>query len=127
MKILLKLFVIVVFLQGSKCAKGVDKTNVSAETLVVQKQKIVEYIKSFPCNPSVGCNSIAFGSKPCGGPWEYLVFSNAVNLSQLQTMVAEYNQAEATFNLETGAASDCMVVSPPTNIGCENGKCKILN
>ncbi len=129
MKTFIKLFAIFLFLQNLACSKQVDKTGpVSAEILVAKKQKIVTYINSFPCSATVGCSSIAFGAKPCGGPWEYLVFSNAVNLPELQAMVADYNQIEATLNLRTSAKSDdCMVVNPPAKIGCVDGKCGIIN
>lgn len=123
-----KLLAITLCLQNFSCMKQADNVEIiSAETLVAKKQKIVAYINNFPCSAAVGCKSIAFGAKPCGGPWEYLVYSNAVNLTELQSMVADYNQTEASFNLQTGALSDCMAVSPPAKVGCINGKCGVIN
>lgn len=128
MKTFLKLLAIFLMLQSFTCSKQADNTEpISSETLTAKKQKIVTYINSFTCSAAVGCSSIAFGAKPCGGPWEYLVFSNAVNLPELQAMVADYNQTEIAYNLQTGGASDCMFVSPPANVGCVNGKCGIIN
>ena len=128
MKNFFKLLAIALFLQNFSCMKQADNVEIiSAETLVAKKQKIIAYINNFPCSATVGCNSIAFGAKPCGGPWEYLVYSNAVNLTELQSMVEDYNQTEATFNLQTGALSDCMAVSPPAKVGCVNGKCDVIN
>jgi hypothetical protein len=75
----------------------------------------------------VGCNYIAFGSKPCGGPLSYLVFSNSVNLNKLQEMVKNYNEMNKQYNIQTNAISDCMVVLPPTEIKCVNGVCTIIN
>ena len=121
------LFVLFLFFQSFSCSKNDGSTqNVDNEALVVKKKKIVTYINGFNCSSGIGCKSIAFGSKPCGGPMEYLVFSNAVDLLQLQAMVAEYNQSEAAYNLQYGISSDCMVVSPPANIGCVNGQCAIV-
>ena len=128
MKTYLKLLSILLLLQSFSCSKQADKTTlISTEMLIAKKQKIIAYINNFPCSATVGCNSIAFGAKPCGGPWEYLVYSNAVNLTELQSMVEDYNQTEATFNLQTGALSDCMAVSPPAKVGCVNGKCGVIN
>ena len=128
MKTFLKLCALFLLMQSFTCSKDNDNTQaVSAEALANKKQKIVTDINTFSCSATVGCNSVAFGSKPCGGPREYLVFSNAVNLTQLQTLVGDYNQAEAAYNLQHGIADDCMFVGPPANIGCVNGKCGILN
>ena len=125
---LLKLLAIVFLLQNFACVKQADNTEIiSAEILAAKKQKIVTYINNFPCSATVGCSSIAFGAKPCGGPWEYLVFSNAVNVPELQAMVADYNQTETTFNVQTNAISDCMFVNPPDKVGCVNGLCGIIN
>jgi hypothetical protein len=39
------------------------------------------------------CKLIAFGSKPCGGPGSYLVYSTArTNESRLEQLVNEFNQ-----------------------------------
>lgn len=112
------------------CSKQNQNTTTDEPTAVVLAQKkaeILNYINSFPCSAAVGCSSIAFGDKPCGGPWEYLVFSNAVNLTQLQQMVASYNDLNKLYNQTSGAASDCMFVSPPSNVGCVNGQCGVIN
>lgn len=129
MKISLKLFALFLMMQSFTCAKeGDDDTNLkTSESLAVQKQEILVYINGFPCSPSIGCSSIAFGSKPCGGPWEYLIYSNAVNVVQLRTMVASYNAAEEAFNRQNGSVSDCMLVIAPPKLGCVNGKCGAVN
>lgn len=109
------------------CQGTTDAQAVTNQVLVAKKQEIVAYINSFSCASSSGCGSIAFGDKPCGGPREYLVFSNAVNFATLQNMVAEYNELDKQNNIRTNAVSDCMFVGPPLNIGCVNGVCTILD
>lgn len=60
------------------------------------------------------CRTIAFGSKPCGGPWQYLVYSTAVSDStRLRSLVSRYNVLEEDFNRRTGRASDCAFVMRP--------------
>lgn len=114
-------------LQCSKSEKIQPNTTPTAALLAQKKQTILDYINSFQCSATSGCSSIAFGEKPCGGPWEYLVYSNNVNAAQLQQMVSEYNVLNLEFNTISGAGSDCMFVNKPTNIGCANGKCGIIN
>ena len=128
MKWFFKILVLSILLQSFQCT---DANNVSDDVtsaqLETKKQEIQNYIKSFGCSESAGCSFIAFGSKPCGGPWSYLVFSNSVNLTKLEEMVKDYNEMNKLYNIQTGAASDCMFVSPPTEVKCVNGVCTIIN
>ena len=104
-----------------------DSDAISLEQLTTKKLAIQNYISTFPCSESLGCNYIAFGSKPCGGPRTYLVFSNSINLTQLQEMVTEYNEMDHLRNVQTNAISDCSAPLPPNEIGCVNGVCTIIN
>lgn len=126
MKHLIKLFAIVLLFQSFQCEDD-NPSTITPEDLNIKKSEIEAYIATFPCEESIGCNFIAFGSKPCGGPWGYLVFSNAVDLEFLTAEVLEYNEMENQYNLETGAVSDCMAALPPSEVGCVNGVCGIIN
>jgi hypothetical protein len=126
MKHLIKLFAIVLLFQSFQCEDD-NPSSIIPEDLTQKKSEIEAYIATFPCEEEIGCSFLAFGSKPCGGPWEYLVFSNAVDLEFLTAEVIEYNEMQHQFNIETGAVSDCAVVSPPTEIGCVDGVCGIVN
>jgi hypothetical protein len=75
----------------------------------------------------LGCSFIGFGSKACGGPNEYLVFPNNVDLSHLKGMVAVYNDLENLYNVQNNVISNCMYVMPPNKVGCVNGVCTIIN
>ncbi|MDD2985633.1 hypothetical protein [Flavobacterium sp.] len=125
MKHLIKLFVLVLLLQSFQCEED-NPSTITPEDLNLKKSEIEAYIATFPCEEEIGCNFIAFGSKPCGGPWGYLVFSNAVDLEFLTAEVLEYNEMQHQFNLETGAVSDCAVAVPPTAVGCVDGICGII-
>lgn len=125
MKHLIKLFAIVLLFQSFQCEED-NPSTITPEDLNLKKSEIEAYIATFPCEEEIGCNFIAFGSKPCGGPWGYLVFSNAVDLEFLTAEVLEYNEMQHQFNLETGAVSDCAVAVPPTAVGCVDGICGII-
>ena len=128
MKNVVKLFAIMLLFQSFQCDDQVkEKTRAEyIEELQLERQSIKEYIASFPCDETIGCDFIAFGTKPCGGSWEYLVFSNAVDIAYLTTRVNNYNTLESAYNSEFSIVSDCMVVNPPANVGCVDGVCAIL-
>jgi hypothetical protein len=117
-------FLLCVFVFVSCSNNNNSSDEITQEKLAQRKQEIMNYINSFECTGS--CNYIAFGSKPCGGPREYLVFSSAVDFFVLDDLVTEYNELDNLFNIQTGAVSDCMVVSPPTNVDCINGDCVVV-
>lgn len=75
------------------------------------------------CTDEFECRNVAFGSKPCGGPWEYLIYSTSIDTLELVALVSDYNGQEERYNLNCGAVSDCSVVQPPTDFECENGRC----
>lgn len=91
--------------------------------LGVRKQRIIGFIKSDSCHASVECRFIAFGSKPCGGPWEHLVYPASIDTTRLFVMISEYNKAEEAYNKKWGIMSDCSVPVPPDSVKCINGKC----
>jgi hypothetical protein len=127
MKALIKIALFSFILLSINCTSKQDDSNITLEELEAKKTAIENYINTFSCSESLGCNYIAFGSKPCGGPRKYLVFSNTINLPQLQTMVTEYNEMDHLRNVQTNAISDCSVPLPPNEIGCVNGVCTIIN
>ena len=128
MKNIVKLIAIVFLFQSFQCEKEsvVSNKKEQFEKLQDEKQEILDYIASVPCDATSGCNFIAFGSKPCGGPWEYLVYSNTIDVSYLTTLVTNYNAQEAQYNETYNIYSDCAVVNPPTNVGCIDGVCSII-
>lgn len=127
MKWFFKILALSLLLQSFQCSDTNESSDIITQAqLETKKQEIQNYINSFSCSESGGCNYIAFGSKPCGGPWSYLVFSNSVNLIKLQEMVKNYNEMNRLYNIQTNAMSDCMAVAPPTEVKCVNGVCTII-
>ena len=127
MKWFFKILALSLLLQSFQCTDSNDSSDlITSAKLEIKKQEIQTYINSFSCSESVGCNYIAFGSKPCGGPLSYLVFSNSVNLTKLQEMVKNYNEMNRLYNIQTNAMSDCMAAAPPAEVKCVNGVCTII-
>lgn len=87
------------------------------------EQEILEMIDNAPCNGTESCRYIAFGDKPCGGPWKYLIYSiENVDTVQLRLKVSEYNRLNREANEKFGWDSDCSFEIPPS-IGCNEGRC----
>lgn len=110
------------------CGCGSDDNNETTyeedlEALVSLSSEIEDLANSSVCNETTECKYIAWGSKPCGGPWVYLIYSTSIDEAALVNMVEEYNQKEATFNNKWERVSDCLAVSPPTSLNCENNTC----
>ncbi|UQD55655.1 hypothetical protein [Flavobacterium sp. K5-23] len=127
MKWFFKILALSFVLQSFQCSDdNYTSDPITSAQLETKKQEIQNYINSFSCSDSIGCSYIAFGSKPCGGPRSYLVFSNSVDLAKLQDMVKAYNEIDRLHNIQNNAVSDCMLVSPPTEIKCVNGVCTVI-
>lgn len=91
--------------------------------LTALQEEIELLVDSGICSGNSNCEYIAFGSKACGGPKTYLVFSTSINVELLQQKVETYNALENSFNQKWGINSDCSFVLPPTRVECINGKC----
>lgn len=93
------------------------------ERMAVIRLSIDMVIEDKTCNGAGDCASIAFGSKPCGGPWEYLIYAPGnVDDVLLQELVDEYNQLEKEVNELTTALSDCEGVEP-AELECREDVC----
>jgi len=118
------LFVICFLFMAFQCEEDILSTQeYDKEVLNDFKKDIEDLASTSICNDNFTCKFIAFGSKPCGGSWSYLVYSTSIDVEKLENMVAIYNTKEADFNEKWGVISDCSVALPPTSINCENNTC----
>jgi hypothetical protein len=78
------------------------------------------------CSEEYTCFSVGFGAKPCGGNWEYLIYSSSIDVVDLLAKVESYNDLEKKYNKKYTIMSDCFLVMPPSKIICEDGKCKAI-
>ena len=101
-------------------------TPITESDLAKLESQIMEMIGK-DCSNSGQCEIIAFGSKPCGGPWEYLVYSSSdTDVELLTEKVNAFNQLQEKYNQENGIFSDCAFVGPPV-VTCTDGQCQIIN
>jgi hypothetical protein len=71
------------------------------------------------------CKVIPFGSKPCGGPVEYLAYSTeTTNEPRLKQLVNDFNRLAEKLNREKKLRSDCEFVGEP-KVELVGGICRI--
>ena len=75
------------------------------------------------CGENNSCYFVGLGAKPCGGFWEYLIYSDSIDVVSLLTKVETLNELEKAYNEKFGIQSDCFMVSPPAEVNCVEGKC----
>ncbi len=93
------------------------------ERLRTMKQDILQIVGTPTCSGEGSCRFFAFGAKPCGGPWEYVVYSiDNVDEPLLLRKVREYNKFEEELNAKYGYVSDCTVPNTP-ELACQGGRC----
>lgn len=118
-----------VLLAATSCSSNDNTTPIYENELAqlsLSKAEIEALANTSVCNETSECKFIALGSKPCGGPWSYLVYTTSIDVEQLEAAVKDYNQKEAAFNIKWGIASDCALALQPTSIGCENNTCVLM-
>ena len=121
---LLSLFSVCLLLMAFQCdEEEPESCQDRLDHLLISKAEITDLANTSVCNENFECRYIAFGSKPCGGPWSYLVYSTSIDTLALQNMVEVYNLNEQNYNVACEQFSDCAVVLPPTEVTCEDGKC----
>ncbi|MDO9261496.1 MAG: hypothetical protein Q7U08_06115 [Flavobacteriaceae bacterium] len=91
--------------------------------LIAHKEYILSLVATASCTSNSQCEYVALGSKPCGGPWSYLVYPSSMDTRILLEQVTIYNLKEHQYNQKWGVFSDCMLVAPPTRVDCVNNKC----
>ena len=101
----------------------------SADVSVAQIDSLLSGIKSvassdLSCKSQSDCDSLAAGSRACGGPNEFIIVSkNNVALDALTKLVEIEAQVESQYNMEVGGASICSMEMPP-KVMCEKNMCK---
>jgi hypothetical protein len=107
---------------ASACNEEPTREDESA-ALQLRSQEILSYAKSGVCTDSSTCRYIGLGSKPCGGPWKFIIYSTSLDTTRLHQMITQYNTDEDKYNRKWGLISDCSVPPPPDSVRCLNGVC----
>lgn len=117
------LIVIVIFSTACNGSKQVKESS----SLIALKNTINKLTLDKSCDYSSHCKSIAYGSKPCGGSYKYLIYSiKNTDTAKLAPIIMQHNKLEAENNIRNNAVSDCMMAMP-SELTCNMNACEISN
>ncbi|MGB8705372.1 MAG: hypothetical protein WCD31_10115 [Gillisia sp.] len=121
----MKMLIYWLFIIGSAsgCQSGQEEQEVTQQDLETQLSAIHSFIDAGSCTEDSRCSYIAYGSKSCGEPQGYLVFSTNIEVKTLKAMVQKYTEDEKAYNEQHKIISDCSVPVPPKTVVCKNGNC----
>ncbi len=86
-------------------------------------REIFAEIGSAKCSSDNSCKTIGFGSKSCGGPSTYLIFSqDSSNEASLNEKIKKYNELDSRNNRTQGLISTCDISISPS-VFCSEQKC----
>jgi len=74
------------------------------------------------CTNSNDWDFVAVGSKTCGGPEEYIIYSVKIDTTDFLSKIKTYNAKLQEFNTKWEINSICDVVPEPEGVDCVNGK-----
>ena len=87
------------------------------------RQEIDELIGDAVAASIADCRYAGLGSKPCGGPWEYIVYSvSSTDSTALAERLKAYDAFEGEMNVRYGYLSDCSVPNIPV-LAFKDGRC----
>lgn len=99
-----------------------DSKDYSLEELEILYEEIKELASSKTCTSSSEWRFVALGSKPCGGPWEYIAYPTRIDEAMFLEKVKTYNKLQSEYNEKNDRFSDCLYVEEPSSVVCESGK-----
>ena len=102
-----------------------DITKQEAEKAVIDKLKteIKNLADTSVCSDVSTCFYVGVGSKPCGGFWEYIIYSDSIDVVSFLAKIETLNEIEKAYNEKHMIQSDCFMAMPPSSMECIEGKC----
>lgn len=120
--------VFVVWVAFMACEKQSILGNPEVESLLLERlhHEIDSLASSYPCHEAVKWHYTAIGEKPCGGPAGYVAYSAEMDTAAFLNKVEIYTQRQRAFNAKWNVISDCLFLTPPNRIVCEDNKAKLV-
>ncbi|RQP17917.1 MAG: hypothetical protein EAS52_07205 [Parapedobacter sp.] len=99
-----------------------------AESLLLERlhDEIDSLAAAYPCDDVTNWRFTPIGEKPCGGPAGYIAYSAEMDTAGFLNKVELYTERQRAYNIKWNAVSDCMFLTPPSRIVCEEGKAKLV-
>ena len=110
--------------EEQRTEEGEQRTEEGDRVRLLEMRQAIDALIGDASGASIAdCRSAALGSKPCGGPWEYIVYSaSSTDTTELANRLTEYNAFEAEMNELYGYVSDCSIPNMPVLV-FRNGRC----
>lgn len=118
-------FIVFVFcLIFSSCSNDENSQEEDSEKLEKMHNEIISasLANSEPCTNSQEWDFAPIGSKGCGGPTGYIVYSKKINTDDFFSKIKKYTDAQSDFNKKWGIISDCSIPTMPAGVQCSDGK-----
>lgn len=118
-------------LQTAACAFALASPLLAAdaarEQLAALRAEIVQLIGPATCANLVHCRAVALGTRPCGGPAEYLPYSSfGTNRELVEAKAFEYTLLYEEMQGRDQPVGACVVLPEP-RLQCVNRHCRIEN
>ena len=105
-------------------ATAADTAAIEAELQTLRAQ-IVTTIGTASCANLVHCRLLPLGTRPCGGPDEYLAYSSIrTDKTQLENLAVEYGLLQEDLLRARGAIGTCVMLTAPRLL-CIDNRCRI--
>ena len=103
---------------------GDQRTEEGDRTQLAEMRREIDALIGDAAGASIAdCRYAGVGSKPCGGPWEFVIYSaSSTDSTALAERLTAYNAFEAEMNERYGLASDCSVPNAPV-LAYRDGRC----
>lgn len=96
---------------------------ITADSLNEKKAEFQTLITNKECDTSNQCQVIAIGSRACGGPSQYAIFSDKhVDSEQAKALASNITVAEKIFNEKNQMISICQHINKPA-VQCVSNVC----
>lgn len=110
-------------LTGNMAQLDMDELELDQMSIEEVAKLINEQVGDAKASNVNSCSTLPIGSKPCGGPWGHLVFSDERSDSTiLKVLIERYDELDHKRNVENGIGSTCDFATAPTLI-LRDGHC----
>jgi hypothetical protein len=105
---------------------GAQQPSSDEAQLEALRSEIIQMIADAPCVNVVHCRVLALGSRPCGGPDEYLAYSSHTpNKTVLENKALEYTLIQEDVQRARSVAGVCTVLPKP-QLACIDQRCRVV-
>ena len=110
------------------CEKQPIMVTPEAESLLLERlhDEIDSLSAAYPCHDPAEWRFTSIGEKPCGGPAGYVAYYAEMDTASFLNKVAIYTERQRAYNAKWNTVSDCLFLSPPSRIVCEDGEAKLV-